>query len=865
MQRIPTNAVRRDRLLDLMDQPQQAPVTLVVAPAGYGKSTLVRQWVASRNARVLWVDLRPEDNSPGALTGQIWRKLNQIQGMAGSKSEPVDFPALQARFRHLPDKLTLVLDNFHAITDECTLDVIGQYLKKLPVHLHVVLVGRRTPELSLARLRAYGFLRQITYTDLAFTIEELRLAFRDFELSDDQLAQFHQRSGGWVTALKLMLTSISPADEQDNDRFAGLIEGLHENPLLEAFVIEEIIELLPREHRDFLLDTVHLESLHPDLCDAVLEIEESAAVLRQLVNGIPLIEQPSRGDQWYRFDSLFAEIVQRHSRRLHRPQRPEELLTRAAHWYERQGDLDRAVDCALRAEQWDEATRLLKTLIAQDTDRARIHDALELSRAFPKAVLRADPELLHSAVMASISAGDIIEARRFSSDYAKLVHTQLPPIVHGRHSLHLAMLAVADGHSGTVVSESLRALAQLPPDAAIDRMLAWTNLYRSAGELGDIAFSEAALEQAEACQERLPESSLIAELVIAPVFANAAAISGDLNLAEHMLRYVHDHLPRSHAAARGEFRTRLIPLYIEQNRIEEAVSEAAQLLRQLDRHPAMHWYPEALRAIANVHLLQDQPDKALPLLQRALTMSRDRGAAALNHRLEALIALLWLRTEQTDLARLWWSRREGPIPFSHAFGDDQLAKVELLLLLHDDRYDGARQVVAGILETARRLKHVAAEIEFSVWASIIAEHLGDKAGGEGHLIRALTLGEPGKFHQSYHPAGFDVRESIRAVASRLAPAVQAFALEIAGRPEPEIESEIASALANLALTPRELAVLEELRAGKSNREIADSLFITERTVKKYVASLIQKSGATNRTGVVLWALNLTRSSRRPAR
>ncbi len=284
----------------------------------------------------------------------------------------------------------------------------------------------------------------------------------------------------------------------------------------------------------------------------------------------------------------------------------------------------------------------------------------------------------------------------------------------------------------------------------------------------------------------------------------------------------------------------------------------------MERYNYRKWFPDAQRALASLYFQQGQPDRALALLEDGLSKVREIGGSALKHRIEASIMQLWLQTGKRELARRWWSRWDAPVRFTRLFGDVQPYAIQLHFLVHDHRFEEAEAVIAEALATARRLRHLPAEIECLVWAAIVAQRQGDEEATRTHLGNALTLGAPGGFHRVYFAAGGDLRDAIKDLAPQLSGLTKRHALELAGVAATENREPAATrgvSKDSPDLTPREEDVLIELRAGKTNRQIAESLFITERTVKKYVASLIQKSGATNRTGVVLWAMNLSESGR----
>jgi ATP/maltotriose-dependent transcriptional regulator MalT len=367
--RPPPGFVARPRLVDRLDDGLARKLTLVCAPAGFGKTSVLADWCQRRAARVGWLSLDGGDNDPVRFWRHVVAALDRVRpGIAARVAPLLGSPGL-ASFDGLvttvinelaaePDELLLVLDDYHAIETESVHESLAFLLEHAPPGLHVVLASRADPKLPLARLRARGQLAEVRAADLRFTADEAAVLLREAvgsHLDGDAVATLAARTEGW--AVGLQLAALSLRDQADVAGFVETFSGSHRYVL--DYLTEEVLERQPEPVRAFLLETSVLERLSGPLCDAVTDRTDSQAMLEAVERAnlflVPLDEV--RG--WWRTHQLFADLLRARLHQ-HQPGRVLELHRNAARWHDEHGLIDDAVRHGIAAGDALWAARLVE-------------------------------------------------------------------------------------------------------------------------------------------------------------------------------------------------------------------------------------------------------------------------------------------------------------------------------------------------------------------------------------------------------------------------------------------------------------------------------------------------------------------------
>ncbi|MGD8793817.1 MAG: hypothetical protein PVF47_14795, partial [Anaerolineae bacterium] len=393
--------VSRPRLIARLDTGPDRKVALVSAPAGFGKTTLVAEWLAGQARPFAWLSLDEGDNDPVRFVTYLIAALQRVdeglgQGVQTLLGAP-QLPPVEGVVTPLvndlaatPEPLVLVLDDYHTIDTEWVHRAVEFLLTHQPPQLHLVLVTRQDPPLPLPRLRVRGQMIEVTEEDLRFTGEEAH----DFlaralgaGLDGEIVAALEARTEGWVAGLQLAALSMRSRPEAQIAEFVRLFRGSHRHVI--DYLAEEVLAQQPVEVRDFLRQTSILERFTAPLCDALTGRDDSRALLRRLDEANLFLVPLDDRRQWYRYHHLFADFLRTELD----PQHEAALHGKASRWLVEQGLLPEAVKHALASGDVARAARVIRLASAEAFRAASFVMLQGWLDALSDEVVRADGEL----------------------------------------------------------------------------------------------------------------------------------------------------------------------------------------------------------------------------------------------------------------------------------------------------------------------------------------------------------------------------------------------------------------------------------------------------------------------------------------
>ncbi|MDQ5818576.1 MAG: helix-turn-helix transcriptional regulator, partial [Actinomycetota bacterium] len=400
------NLVDRPRLREVLARNEVCPLTLVSAPAGFGKTTLLGDWSEqlSRDGKsVAWVSLDLSDNDPARFLTYLVGALQEIEegigeGVLASLRSP-QMPPIEALMGVLVNELaevaheiTVILDDYHLIDSDPVHEAVSFLLEHLPENARLVISSRADPPLPLARLRVRDQMTEVRAADLRFTPEEASAFLNDvmgLSLSEGDVAVLEGVTEGWIAALQL--AALSMRDRQDTSGFVESFSGSNRHVL--DFLAEEVLERQPEGVREFLLKTSVLERMSASLCDSLTSRNDGQQMLERLEHENLFVIALDDERQWYRYHHLFADVLRS---RLHgeQPERIRELHRRAAAWYERNGWTSEAIRHALAAQDHDRAADLVEDVARKMWFRGEVMTLLGWLEALPEETRRRRPQLL---------------------------------------------------------------------------------------------------------------------------------------------------------------------------------------------------------------------------------------------------------------------------------------------------------------------------------------------------------------------------------------------------------------------------------------------------------------------------------------
>jgi LuxR family maltose regulon positive regulatory protein len=868
--------VPRERLLERMGPATAARLTVVSAPAGYGKTTLLTEWLAALPADappVAWLALDPADDDPAGLWAYLLDAVGRAlpgvaAGAAGALAagEPVDavVTTLLNDLAAADRDVLLVLDDAHVLRSADVLAGLRLLVEHLPPRVHLVLATRSDPDLPLARLRARGELVEVRAADLRFSAAETAVYLADagVPLTPADHAAVARRTEGWAAALQLVVLALRDAGD-----VAAVLGGLHgEHRHLADYLVEEVLRHQSADVRAFLLRTSVLSRLTGPLCDAVVGGSDGAAVLEALDRANLFLVPLDDERRWFRYHHLFAEVL---AARLAREQGDAvaALHHRAGRWHAGHGDPAEAVRHALAGGDHERAAELVEAAVPALRRDRRESTLRGWVAALPPDVVGARPALALGQVGALLAEGrtaaaaELLDHVEVGLDAGGPARSAPDAAVAGQAALFRAALAQAAGDGAAVERHARRAADLLGPGDHPGRGAA-------AGLLGLAAWSRGDLDDAErwwsASHAALERAGHHAD-------AHGAVLAlGDIRLAQGRLadaaagyaqalaalpRGAGGAVPRGaadmHVALAGVLRERgELEAAREHLAAADALGDDAGLPQNRHRRRvAGALLQVAAGDVAGAVALLDQAERAYV----ADFFPDVRPVAAVRAGVQARAGLL-------DPARQWARERRaapgGERDYLHEYEHLTLARV----LLAEHRAGGAPDALADagalldrLLPAADAGGRTGSVIEALVLRALVSQAAGDLPAALAGLDRAVRLAADRGHVRVLMDEGAPVAALLGVLALRAdAPAHVATLLAAAGTTDAD-GTEVpvpARSTAPDALTARERAVLRLLATELAGPEIARHLGLSLNTVRTHTTSVYRKLGVHGRRAAV---------------
>jgi LuxR family maltose regulon positive regulatory protein len=875
--------VARPRLVDRLAPAQAGELTLVCAPAGFGKTALLADWARRDPRPVAWLSLDDADNDPARFWRHLAAALETVcPGVADRVAallqglQPTSFEAvvttLVNELAGVTGEVVLLLDDYHLIQAPQVHQSMELLLAHLPSQLRLVLASRADPPLPLARLRARGQLAELRERDLRFSPEEtaelLRTAVGS-ELPEAAVVALADRTEGWVAGLQLAALSlqgrINPA------AFIDGFSGSHRYVL--DYLTEEVLDGQPDHLVRFLLETSILERLCGPLCDAVTGRADSQALLEQVERAnlflVPLDEV--RG--WWRYHHLFADLLRARLAR-EQPERVPELHTSAAAWSEEHGLVDDAVRHALAAGELAWVARLVEQHFEELLWRSEDATLRRWLQALPAELVRSRPRLCLAQAYWALVGGrpEAVEPLVADAERAIAAVTEEPyePSVGRATSLLAnvpaaitlvrAMLARNYGDAERTTAFSEQALTQLGEADWLLGHFARYYLAMADWLRGRLVEAEQALAGLAA------EQQAASARYLAPLYRDLGQVQharGHLSVA---LRTYQNALGIASQAGRplppaGIAHVGMAEICYERGELDAALDHATQAVALSRQLGWTRQLAASLAILAWVRQAQGDRAGALAAIGEAEGVELSPAVVGLLNPLPAVRARLALAHGEIAEAARWVQQRGLGADDEPSYPREREYLVLVRVLLAQQAPERALRLLERLHALAAAQGRTGSVIEVRALQALALHAGGDQAAAQAALAEALTLGAPEGYLRVFVDEGPPMaallrqllagrrqeRPSAAVTAPReyLARLVDAF--EQAGLP---VRRGVVVAGLVEPLTARELEVLQLLAAGAPNRAIAEQLVVTQETVKKHLSHLFDKLGVANRTQAV---------------
>jgi LuxR family transcriptional regulator, maltose regulon positive regulatory protein len=898
-------AVLRPRLIERLNEGLRQSrgfgrkLTLISAPAGFGKTTLVSEWVSERMkaeglplTKTAWLSLDPGDNNLVRFLTYLIAALQTISANIGAgllnalqTPQPPSIEsvltALLNEITAIPDRFVLVLDDYHLIDAKPVDDVLAFLLEHLPPQMHLVIATREDPSLPLARLRARGHLTELRAADLRFTPAEAADFLNQvmgLNLSAENIAALETRTEGWIAGLQL--AALSMQGHQDVSGFIQEFAGDHRYVV--DYLVEEVLQRQSEPLRNFLLQTSILDRLNGPLCDAVTGQAGGKARLETLQRGnfflIPLDDKR----HWYRYHHLFAEVLYLYLM-TEWPDQVPVLHSRASEWYEQNGSAADAICHAFAAQDFERAADLIE-LAAPAMLRSRQEATLlGCLKALPEGLFQARPVLSIEYVGALLSSGKIegIEARLQETE------RWLDSIPDGRErpkdmvvmneeefrrlpgsiAMYHAAIALAHGDVANTMKYARDVLELAREDDYFMRGAASSILGLASWTSGDLETAHRIYSEGMAHLQRIGYDSDVVggAVTLADIRITQGRLREAMSTYERGLQLA---TKKGVPALRGaaDMHVGMGDLNRERNDLPSAMQHLMTSI-ELGEFNGLPKNPYRWRvAMARLHEVQGNLDQALRMLEEAERLYKADFSPNVRP-VPAMKARVWVAGGRLGEA-VGWARQYGlsadsDLSYLREFEHITLARLLLAQYKNSHSEDTLREAIgllARLLNAAEEGGRMGSVIEICVLQSLAYQGQGDLPAAVIPLERALTLAEPEGYVRMFLDEGSRMEQLLReAAARRIVPGYASRLLGACndaqhrsedGSPSPASQSLIEP------LSQRELEVLRLLKTELSGPEIATELVIALSTVRTHTESIYSKLNVNNRRAAVKRAAEL---------
>ena len=846
-------------------------VVLVSAPAGSGKTFLLRSWIAAEGLgeRTAWVSVGHEEHDAQAFWLSVLDSLRGTRVGSGRVRELTAAPDLDGTtivrrlledLRSLPERLWLVIDDLHELHADEAIAEIGLLLSSAPPELRLVLVTRRDLRLGLHRLRVEGELTEIRGEALRFTSGESRalLEAAGVRLSDGALESLVARTEGWAAGLRL--AALSLARDPDPERLAAGFSG-RERAVAE-YLLAEVLERQPQEVSRLLLRTSILDRVSGPLADRLTGSSGSERLLSELEDAGAFVVSLDAERSWFRYHHLFADLLALELRRT-APQELTGLHTIAAEWLAEHGHPVEAIRHAQRAEDWGLATRLLANNWRSLFLDGRIVTIHELLSGFPADLFTADAELAALAAADRGAAGSLHEAERLLA-LAERISASVPEERQPRFQVGLTVLRLAFARDrndlDAVAEEAHRLIALDDCPQAIEAGVGDEGLRATA--LITLGGAELWSGQFETAERHLEQGLEEARRIGRPLLElQALSYSALLNLmrseaiaeqrATQAIELARAHGWEETVSAVADAYLALGSATLWRGQLAEAegwLDRAEPVLRRFAARPtALLLY--ALRAL--LEFARGRHEQAMTAQRAAEGIE---SGLATRHivatRAQALKLEMLVRVGETELVQRALDEMDDDV---RAAGETRVV-VAALRLARDDP-DGAATALEPIFAGASPIENPRWEIQALLLKASVDDALGDTGASSRAVERALDLAEPGGVLLPFvlHPAPELLERHSRLRSTHGALISEILNLlsgrTLAARPvdaEPLQEP----------LSESELRVMRYLPTNLRGPEIAAELFVSQNTIRSHLRNLYAKLGVHSRADAVRRAREL---------
>lgn len=873
-----TPLVERPRLTESIAAGKNRKLILICAPAGFGKTSLVYQWIQQENPCIAWYALDEEDSKPERFFRYFIAALQTLDDQLNTALMPFVqsqtippperlIPLLINHLVSLPTDSYVVLDDYHLIQPDTSPvhEAIRLLLQHIPPQFHLIILTRRDVPFSIGRLRVNNEMTEIRGTDLRFTEAETGQFFKEMHnmpLSPAQVHTFHERTEGWVACLQLARLSLR--DQADLDRLANNFTGIH-RPIAEYLLEEVFCEQSPTV-QEFLLKTSVLKRLHVELCQELTECDDAAGILEYLKRTNLFVFTLDAKCCWFRYHQLLSEFLE------HRLRHTDQdlwsaLHTKAAVWFADHGEFDDAHRHAFASGDLEFAADLLEHYSGAIFRKCHFVVFRQWFGQLPEELIKPRVLLRVNRMVIAVHQEDFthleewltdLEQAFSQNDWSRYSETEIQQMQGLIIAFRLYYRQIRQEYE-QVMQNAEHLLQTLAPDLYVVRGIIQTVRALTLIEQGDML---AAMPPLQDGFKAMSAAKLGYSAVnILQLQARVEKAQGHLRRAETIL---HDALLWVKKAdfmplvVTVTLHTAIAELFYEQNQLALAREHVEQGIEYAEAVTVWGFLASGYWIKASICQALGQIDDAWRLAQKAVTIAHQTGGANRIRLAEAYAVNVALRQGNMEYAQQWLVRRQISLeePFSKTFEQECLTLASVYLAQQQYREMMPLLTTLRSQTQTRNCCEAVMRIDILQAAALHGEGKYDEA--RAMLEHAIVSARPEGYVRIFADQAIWIVELLLALQhsqNKLVRASVPVLLDACG-----IASTPPSAQIRINefdyLTPREVEILRLLMSGASNEQIADQTFVALSTVKSHIKHIYSKLGVKNRTQAILKAKTL---------
>lgn len=871
--RLPQRFVTRPRLIDKLNDATKINagafshrLTLISAPAGYGKSTLLSEWCNQSPLAVNWLSLSASDSEIKCFWSHFVAALRTTLPIKGSAAladpespTPSVIQSMLAEWinqiTQLPQPMVLILDDYHLIDDALVHQSLAYWLKHCPAHMHLIIASRADPPLPLSRLRGRGQLVELRTDDLRFSWQESAAFLNQamgLNLMSQHISALEARTEGWIAGLQLAALSLQGRNPQAIDHFINSFTGSQRFVL--DYLTDEVLLQQPKDVQTFLLHTCMLSRLTGSLCNAVTGQSNGQMLLEQLETENLFVICLDEERRWYRYHNLFATILRQRLEQA-QPDLLPRLILRASQWCEQNGFATDALSYAIQSGD----ASLVASLVARNALVMMEFSELKLLErqlnSLPEEAFQDSPwiNIAHAWLLTSIGQGDRVEPL-LQQAQAGLEALDNPSegLRRGILGNLAAVRAYICGLRGDFhqTIENVRECLELFPENDA-WMRAWGEVTLAFALIQTGQREEGEQKMAEALQiSRQTGASHVRVLILnnyAGVQLNKGLLSQAAAIFQEAIQMDQEHTSRTgqHLPIAGYAYTELAGICCEWNDLEEADAYIAEGMRISENWGEPQLLTSGNLRLAEIRAAQGDWDGALEAISIAQKAAQGLHIRYMR-RFAPLRALIHLQAGDLNAARQWAETLVPEADVKNGQSVEFLSQYVLTRLeLAEGQLKAALSRAKQLAQNAQDTGELRPLIHAQALQAVILERLGHTSQALDLLQNALVTAEPSGFMRTFLNLGEPLAQLlVKATANGVANnttqrLLKAFQLE-------QKSGAIRSAKTGMTLTEplseRELQVLRLLAIHLTRAQIAEQLIISENTVRTHVKNIYQKLG-----------------------